>query len=842
MEPQSGNGYRIVEASSIHVNAVAAFDSFEEFYEQHYKPWLEHCHHPFTVEKSHRHPDERIKYARVRYSCVHRGAPTYRGKGQRPTQTYLGQNCHAFLSIRYDKAQDKLVVRELSEFHSHEISAELFRNYRQNRQFNAEEIQKAKQLISAVNKATPDMVAATLAEMTGKVVSKKDVYNLQLKFRTGEDKRPNRRHYGVESTAQAPVTLLPEFQEEITIDQEPSSEEIEAPKLKNRKRKTAEDSAMQLLLEHTLAEGNPDKASGMLLGLPVIESDDADPTDVTTVEITSTSSTAIPAVVVCSTRPASPKMTANTAPSFTAAMMTKRPRWQPSVLVNPLATKLNLPKLHEEGSADVQTFGIGDITISSRGAPLGKSLSCIKPGQRIYVKTGSGATAISRAPSTHFEMPKVPTPRKDRSIPAQPSGPANERTVSLHESLITGLVRVAPARLLNVLRQVCRSYNLEVAKALRHREHPAWLMVNAMLSKDSTIEDFLPHLEETLQHLSFEPRFVLTFISAALFRPQFGPCHARINGISAFKELLPKRSVLCEIYGVGIIGSTTAERQLGADNRYEIMQTQECALGGGVAALMLPSSRHITPVCLVLDAKRLRELETSVGVPNYIEQTLGPYRTPLRSLLLFEHGSPSPAAVQKLHNYLLDSHPSGFACSGVEVCQSKVDAAVYTAEQQWGPTLVAIGFLGKDVIASSLYLTDEECSHQLVVQTRLMEWRNRLDQSTFAATEGYQLVHFGFAFYSGHTPQDLDEEEGYSPIVQFSKCFPSVPLLGVQANGQTYGCTMDMADMSLEVKQHARVMLQAKSDHGCAFSIVSVMNVSYRSVAPGQQADRARTA
>jgi hypothetical protein len=182
-------------------------------------------------------------------------------------------------------------------------------------------------------------------------------------------------------------------------------------------------------------------------------------------------------------------------------------------------------------------------------------------------------------------------------------------------------------------------------------------------------------------------------------------------------------------------------------------------------------------------------------------------------------------AVKKLYDFLLESHPTGFACTGVEVCQSKVDAAIYTAEQQWGPTLIAIGFLGESVLSSSLYLTEAECADAVIMATRLMEWRGRLSASTFAETIGYSFVHFCFAFYSDkdHAGNPLQEER--NPNTQFAACFPDVPLLGVQANGNLYGYSMDMAHMTDDVRKDATRIMQRKSEHACAFCIVSVPNV-----------------
>ena len=268
---------------------LAAFESFDEFYEE-YKRWAEHGHHPFTVDKSHAAKEakgsaetgwvDRIKYVRVRYACVHRGTPIYRGQGKRPNQTYMGKNCKAHLSIKCDKnivstpkpfvwlinglidwlidwlpvyspdfvcqqefhntAGDKLkgkiVVSEINEDHNHEISADLFKVYRQNRVLGTDELKRAKQLLG--DKAGADVVAKTLSEMSGKVVSKKDVYNLGSKLRAGEDGKHSRRHYREDSVpaSMAPtVSLLPEFQDEIVIDQE-SVEEVESSKSKSKQR------------------------------------------------------------------------------------------------------------------------------------------------------------------------------------------------------------------------------------------------------------------------------------------------------------------------------------------------------------------------------------------------------------------------------------------------------------------------------------------------------------------------------------------------------------------------------------------------------------------------------
>ena len=154
-----------------------------------------------------------------------------------------------------------------------------------------------------------------------------------------------------------------------------------------RKRKMEEDSGMQSVLESALADVTAPKSA--VLTMQTIENDDADPTDVTTVEITSSSSSGapLPAAVVSRELSALPA----------AKHMRCTPVTPPTLCVNPLGVKMNLPRMHEEAAAEVVTYEAGDLTFMAKvGFPVPKAVSSIRPGQCVYVKTDSGTMADGR--------------------------------------------------------------------------------------------------------------------------------------------------------------------------------------------------------------------------------------------------------------------------------------------------------------------------------------------------------------------------------------------------------------------------------------------------------------
>jgi hypothetical protein len=119
------------------------------------------------------------------------------------------------------------VVKELNDQHNHPIGPELYQTYRQNRRLSSEEVARAKQLIQS--NAPPDQVAKNISEFSGKAISKKDVYNLQTRLRNEEDKKPSRRHFRGDMPVRS-VSLCQDYEDEVTISSEPSSEEPDLPK------------------------------------------------------------------------------------------------------------------------------------------------------------------------------------------------------------------------------------------------------------------------------------------------------------------------------------------------------------------------------------------------------------------------------------------------------------------------------------------------------------------------------------------------------------------------------------------------------------------------------------
>ncbi|GAU95546.1 hypothetical protein RvY_07146 [Ramazzottius varieornatus] len=764
--------------SRIHTHAT--FESFDEFF-QEYTTWMESNCHPFTVHKSHSSPNPKIRYVRVKYSCVHRGQPKYRGTGKRPNQTYLGLDCPAFLSINYVKALDKLVINGMQEVHNHELGPEHYHTYRQNRRLSDEEIAKAKELMES--KVGADKIAETISQMSGKVIKKKDVYNLQTRLRHGKgiegliQRSKDRRHNKIPNSRDVAPDA---YSEEIEISSEqPEEMPAPVPKVRGRKRKAPAESATQLLLQSSQYSGSiTDNHKTTRRNSEYSTLGETEPIEVT---ISSILPTALSGRNLRDLQPA-----------------------------HPLGNKLNLIRTNREGISN--EFFILDITSrSTSGHPQPTVINDARAISNVEATMASITKRLAQSNNTTSTSKRV-SGQTDWKL----------KTNAIADALIVGLVRVAPAKQLNTLAKVCRNWKEKIGAVLVSRQHPAWIMEHLILTKDSKMENVLPKLNDSLQRLSFEPRFVLTFVSAALFRPQFGPLERRMNTVSALKDILPKRSLLCEIYGVGIIGSSPVA--VDGQTSSQIIQAQEHNVIGGVSVLMLPNMKHVVPVCLVLDSKRLKEIETSSKIPSFVEQMMGSNRPPLRSLLIFEHGSPSSKALTKFHNYLLDTHPSGFACAGVDVCQSKADSAIYTTDQQWGPKVVAVGFLGDCVQSSSLFLNERECADSLLMATRLMEWRTRLLSTMFSElNDNKSLVHVCFAFYSDSDQTGQAMQEDKNPNTQFATCFPEVPILGVQANGNLYGHSTDLpADRPTD---NYRSMLMRKSSRACTFCIVSIPNL-----------------
>lgn len=290
---------------------------------------------------------------------------------------------------------------------------------------------------------------------------------------------------------------------------------------------------------------------------------------------------------------------------------------------HPLGTKLNLIKLHEDGAADVQIFDVGELTGPEKPGPgvpriEVKSPAGGKRGDLVFVKGIPALRTDGKIGSTTCgtSVDVMPTKLVSKKVIAM------RKQKQLMDTLAVGLTRVCPAQQLNTIAQVCRSWRDSVHETLEKRNYPAWIMEHLYLTRESKVDDLLVGLNEHFSHLAFEPKVFLSFMSAALFRPQFGPADRSTHQVSHVKDILPKKTSLCEIYSVGIVGSTYSGEMNG---QFQIIQAQESNVIGGISGLLLPNMPYAVPSILMLDGKRLLELESSDEMPDYVEESFGSY-------------------------------------------------------------------------------------------------------------------------------------------------------------------------------------------------------------------------
>lgn len=78
-----------------------------------------------------------------------------------------------------------MVINGFVDQHNHETGPEIYMAYRQNRKLSDKEVAKAVELIKSNTPA--HIIAKTMADMTGKLVSKKDIYNLQSRVKQNSE-------------------------------------------------------------------------------------------------------------------------------------------------------------------------------------------------------------------------------------------------------------------------------------------------------------------------------------------------------------------------------------------------------------------------------------------------------------------------------------------------------------------------------------------------------------------------------------------------------------------------------------------------------------------------------
>uniref|UniRef100_A0A7M5VF39 OTU domain-containing protein n=2 Tax=Clytia hemisphaerica TaxID=252671 RepID=A0A7M5VF39_9CNID len=114
-------------------------------------------------------------YFEIKYICIEGGKCKSRSKGARKTST-LKKECPLFISLGTDKDAQSLVVKNVNLEHNHEVNRNLFRHYAPQRKLSGKIKEDAIGLLKA--KANKKLVRLELAKKTGKIVTMRDVHNL----------------------------------------------------------------------------------------------------------------------------------------------------------------------------------------------------------------------------------------------------------------------------------------------------------------------------------------------------------------------------------------------------------------------------------------------------------------------------------------------------------------------------------------------------------------------------------------------------------------------------------------------------------------------------------------
>lgn len=118
-------------------------------------------------------------YKFVIFSCYKHSEPKSRVNQQRETQTYSGSNCKAYIRIVKKEAGDKKDLYYISKINTqqnHPITDAAFYCHHSNRKLPIELQEQAK--TSLKTGSQPALVAEHLSELTGQIITGKDLHNI----------------------------------------------------------------------------------------------------------------------------------------------------------------------------------------------------------------------------------------------------------------------------------------------------------------------------------------------------------------------------------------------------------------------------------------------------------------------------------------------------------------------------------------------------------------------------------------------------------------------------------------------------------------------------------------
>ncbi|XP_066923591.1 zinc finger SWIM domain-containing protein 3-like [Clytia hemisphaerica] len=138
-----------------------------------------------TLSKD-RNVNESLKYYEIQYVCKHSGKARLRSTGKRKTSSYRNE-CPFFINIGLSKDVQSLVVTKAHFIHNHEINRNLFRHYASQRKLDKGTKYQAIDFLKAG--ANKKKVRQKLASETGKIVTMRDIHNLNQLSKTEDPSR-----------------------------------------------------------------------------------------------------------------------------------------------------------------------------------------------------------------------------------------------------------------------------------------------------------------------------------------------------------------------------------------------------------------------------------------------------------------------------------------------------------------------------------------------------------------------------------------------------------------------------------------------------------------------------
>ncbi|KAG8187081.1 hypothetical protein JTE90_016177 [Oedothorax gibbosus] len=172
------------------MESIEFFKTFEEVekYVDHLKeqhtPLAIHSSTPASVynkklKNSEYHLGPEVKYFKITYACKHFGTFKSRGKGIRKVNSVLKCDCKFFISFKYERMLKGYRVMKKHFTHNHEIGAEYYYQYAENRRLNSVEREEALQLLESGTK--PKQLRKIMQEKTSKVILIQDLHNIRKK-------------------------------------------------------------------------------------------------------------------------------------------------------------------------------------------------------------------------------------------------------------------------------------------------------------------------------------------------------------------------------------------------------------------------------------------------------------------------------------------------------------------------------------------------------------------------------------------------------------------------------------------------------------------------------------